>query len=100
MLPKDGTITFEQLKELQRELDKAIDGNGVSLHAFEVMFRRKPLSIARLNGALNMVEALLRYSKHMRSDLNKEICGECVGNKDGRFNDQVCSLCGFEYGSV
>lgn len=72
MLPKDGTITFEQLKELQRELDKAIDGNGVSLHAFEVMFRRKPLSIARLKGARNMVEGLLMYSQFMRTDLKNE----------------------------
>lgn len=72
MLPKDGTISFEELKDLQRELDKAIHGNGVSLHAFEVMFRRKPLSISRLNGALNMVEALLSYSKHIRSDKDGE----------------------------
>lgn len=68
MMKKDGSITYDELKKLQREIDKAIDGNGVSLHAFEVMLRSKPLSIARLTGALKMVEALLRYSTHVRDD--------------------------------
>ena len=71
MLPKDGSITYEELKKLQRELDKAIDGNGTSIHAFEVMLRSKPLSIARLKGAMKMIEALLRYSNHVRSDENE-----------------------------
>ena len=68
MLPKDGSISYEELKKLQRELDKAINGNGTSLHAFEVILRSKPCSIARLTGALKMVEALLRYSTHIRGD--------------------------------
>ena len=66
MLPKEGSISYEELKSLQRQLDLAIDGNGVALHAFEVMLRSKPCSIARLTGALKMVEALLRYSSHVR----------------------------------
>lgn len=59
-------ITYEDLKQLQMKLDKAVNGNKSSIHAFQVMFRRKPLSKSRLNGALDMIEALIRYTDHVR----------------------------------
>lgn len=68
MLPKDGSISYEELKKLQRQLDLAIHGNGTAIHVFEVMLKRKPVSAARLKGALNIVEALLRYSSHVRGE--------------------------------
>lgn len=59
-------ITYEDLKQLQMKLDKAANGNESAIHAFQVMFRRKPLSKSRLNGALDMIEALIRYTDHVR----------------------------------
>jgi hypothetical protein len=76
-------ITYEDLKQLQIKLHKAANGNGSAIHAFQVMFRRKPLSKSRIhafqvmfrrkplsksriNGAIDMIEALIRYTDHVR----------------------------------